>query len=378
MYPRARHVVAEQAARSSKSMHVAMPDTVPAPVASAGSLRRCRRPIPALGALLALLPALVAAVRQEAEAVGSLDVVAEGRAVAAQLAAGETGALWERMTPELQGLFGSADGLAAFRRQVEAQLGTEQEVLDEEEDRAEGVRIYVRTARYEKLGTPILLRVVLDAQGAIAGMLVRPVPTEAPSEHLERETKTALSLPFEGEWHVFWGGRTLAQNYHAAYPDQRFAYDILALVDGKSHTGEGTRNEDYHCWDRAILAPGAGKVVAAVDGVEDNVPSRMNPRQPVGNLVVIDHGNGEFSFLAHLREGTVAVEVGQEVTAGTPLGRCGNSGNSSEPHLHYHLQDTPEFGKGVGLPAQFLDYVADGGPVARGEPVKGQAVRPAP
>jgi murein DD-endopeptidase MepM/ murein hydrolase activator NlpD len=98
----------------------------------------------------------------------------------------------------------------------------------------------------------------------------------------------------------------------------------------------------------------------------------------VGNHVIIDHGNGEFSLLAHLRRGTLAVELGQTVTAATPLGRCGHSGNTSEPHLHYHLQDTAVFGKGVGLPAQFQGYVADGEAVARGEPVKGQTIRRGP
>jgi murein DD-endopeptidase MepM/ murein hydrolase activator NlpD len=66
------------------------------------------------------------------------------------------------------------------------------------------------------------------------------------------------------------------------------------------------------------------------------------------------------------------------VARGQRLGECGNSGNSSEPHLHYQLQDGPEMGPSAGLPAQFTDYLADGQPVARGEPVRGQAIRPAP
>jgi murein DD-endopeptidase MepM/ murein hydrolase activator NlpD len=306
------------------------------------------------------------------------DTIDQGRSVAAQVAAGESDALFARMTTEMRGAFGGVDGLKTFLAQVADQLGAERAVLSETEERAPGVHVYVRTSRHEKLEIPIVLQVAFNSKGAVAGMFVRPVQTEAQSEHLERETVAALSLPFEGEWDVFWGGRSVAQNYHAAHADQRFAYDILALVDGTSHTGEGKRNEDYHCWDRAIRSPGVGKVVAAVDGVEDNAPGVMNPRQPVGNHVIIDHGNGEFSFLAHFRKGTLAVDVGQDVTAATLLGRCGNSGNSSEPHLHYHLQDTAVFGKGVGLPSQFLDYVADGEPVARGEPVRGQSIRRAP
>ncbi|MCE7033233.1 M23 family metallopeptidase, partial [Lysobacter sp. GX 14042] len=77
----------------------------------------------------------------------------------------------------------------------------------------------------------------------------------------------------------------------------------------------------------------------------------------------------------HLRQDSVAVEAGQQVAAGDELGRCGNSGNTSEPHLHFHLQDSPVFGEGLGLPAFFNDYTADGEAVERGEPVQGQVVR---
>ena len=94
----------------------------------------------------------------------------------------------------------------------------------------------------------------------------------------------------------------------------------------------------------------------------------------MGNHVIIDHGNGEFSFLAHFKKGTVAVKPGDAVKSSDLLGLAGNSGNSSEPHVHYHLQDTAVFGKGRGFPAPFNDYIADGKPVARGEPVKGQTI----
>ena len=102
----------------------------------------------------------------------------------------------------------------------------------------------------------------------------------------------------------------------------------------------------------------------------------MNPAQPAGNHVVIDHGNGEYSLLAHFRRGTVTVHAGDRVKAGELLGHCGNSGNSSEPHLHIHLQNASKFGSGEGLPMQFRDYCANGKPVATGEPRKGQTIGP--
>ncbi|HEX6938406.1 MAG TPA: M23 family metallopeptidase [Longimicrobiales bacterium] len=118
-------------------------------------------------------------------------------------------------------------------------------------------------------------------------------------------------------------------------------------------------------------------VAASRDGIEDNRPGVLNAAEPLGNHVVLGHGNGEYSFLAHLRKGSVRVRVGDRVSAGDRVGECGNSGDSSEPHLHYHLQTTPDFGRGAGLPAQFREYVAGGEPVERGEPVQGQRIRPA-
>ena len=76
-----------------------------------------------------------------------------------------------------------------------------------------------------------------------------------------------------------------------------------------------------------------------------------------------------------LLNGSVAVEPGDSVSAGDRLGLCGNSGNTSEPHLHFHVQDKPRFGQGNGKPAFFNDYLADGEFVERGEPTRGQSVQ---
>jgi murein DD-endopeptidase MepM/ murein hydrolase activator NlpD len=100
----------------------------------------------------------------------------------------------------------------------------------------------------------------------------------------------------------------------------------------------------------------------------------MNEEQVLGNHVIIDHGNQEFSFLCHLQNGSVTVKPGQTLAAGDALGRCGNSGRSSEPHLHYHMQNKPEPFRGEGLPAQFSNYRAGDTVVPRGEPKRGETV----
>jgi hypothetical protein len=70
------------------------------------------------------------------------------------------------------------------------------------------------------------------------------------------------------------------------------------------------------------------------------------------------------------------VSTGQQVRAGDVPGLCGNSGNTTEPHLHFHLQDGPNLGEALGLPVTFVDYVSNGQPVSEGTPVQGELLRP--
>lgn len=310
---------------------------------------------------------------------------AGGRLQGAELTAAFYGnridSVWERMSPQMQAALGSRDRLADFRNEIEAQLGAETAVIEETVDSEHGHSIYQRRARFEKAPMVILVQWAVDPQGRVAGFFVRPdqAPRQeaAGSEYLDHETRTTLGLPFDDEFLVFWGGRSVEQNYHAVDGNQRFALDLLVMRDGSSHVGDGRRNDDYHCFGKPILAPAAGTVVEAIDGIEDNVPGQTNPQQITGNRVIIDHGNDEYSVLAHLRNGSLHVAPGDAVAAGEQVGECGNSGNSSEPHLHYQLQNGPRFGEAAGLPAQFSAYVADGQRVSRGEPIKGQRIRPA-
>jgi hypothetical protein len=328
---------------------------------------------------LTLFAAAPAPAQQEAQQEDA-DVLERGRELTEAFYQGELAEVVEAFNDDMRSALGGVEGLDTFRDQVLAQLGTETEVLDEQVTSPAGHRVYQRSARFERGPGSVVVLWAFDGDGRVAGFSIRPEqgePEEAPTRHLDYRTKTPLRLPFDDEWTVVWGGRTVDQNYHAAHVDQRFAYDLLVVADGSRHTSAGAANEDYHCFRRPVLAPGPGTVAVVRDGVADNTPGEMNPGVPPGNHVVLDHGNGEYSFLAHFQEGTLRVAVGDTVAPGDTLGLCGNSGNSSEPHLHYHLQDTPTFGKGEGLPTQFLDYLADDEPVARGEPVQGQRIRPA-
>ncbi|CAH1207781.1 hypothetical protein PAECIP111893_02779 [Paenibacillus plantiphilus] len=180
-----------------------------------------------------------------------------------------------------------------------------------------------------------------DQEGTIIGIQIQPVTSYPESD--AAKTKLSYGLPFKGEWLVFWGGDNEMHNYHYAIEGQRYAYDLIMAKDEYSFNGDPALNESYYAFGQAMLAPGDGKVVIAVNDIADNEPvGTMNSSQPAGNYVVIDHGNGEFSYLAHLQQGSVKVKKGERVKKGQEIGLCGNSGNSSEPHLHFQVSDGPD------------------------------------
>ncbi len=149
---------------------------------------------------------------------------------------------------------------------------------------------------------------------------------EYKSPYLNYQTKTDLELPFEGEWYVAAGGRTIKQNHHFGNREEKFAMDIIQQVDGKSFAGNGKQNEDYYCFGKTVNAPGSGKIVFMENNVYDNVPGELNRKQPNGNYVIIDHENGEYSILAHFKKSSIIVQKGDYVNKGQELGKIGNSG----------------------------------------------------
>jgi hypothetical protein len=193
---------------------------------------------------------------------------------------------------------------------------------------------------------------------------------------LNYQTITELELPFENEWYIGAGGRSILQNHHfIPHRNQRYAMDISQIMDGAFFSGDGTSNEDHYCFGKRLNASGDGKIIALENNIEDNIPGVFNTEQQLGNYVIIDHLNGEFSFMVHFKQHSIVVSVGDTVTRGQEIGKTGNSGNSSSPHLHYHLQTTSELLNGLGLPAQFINYYADDEFIDRGEPVRNQFVR---
>ena len=200
-------------------------------------------------------------------------------------------------------------------------------------------------------------KITLDASDKISGLSVTP-PGSGPAVESTAvpRSRTPMQLPFRGEWYVFWGGDNEEVNYHISVRGQRRAADLLIKgADGLSHKDTGHRNEDYFVYGQEILAAATGTVVTAIDGVPDNEPGSMNALCAVGNCLIIDQGSNEYAVYAHLKPGSLRVHRGDKVRQGQVLALCGNSGNSSEPHLHFHVQDNAVLQDGAGITPYFTN-----------------------
>ena len=90
-----------------------------------------------------------------------------------------------------------------------------------------------------------------------------------------------------------------------------------------------------------------------INGVDDNRPHAPNPFDRLGNAVMIEHSTNEYSVIGHLMKDSIVVQVGERVAPGLPIGRCGNSGDSSQPSVYFHLQDSPDLLSGSGYKPLF-------------------------
>ncbi len=197
---------------------------------------------------------------------------------------------------------------------------------------------------------------------------------------LAGRTTPVFSPPLEGEGWLAVNGCCRPDGVHRSavlevngslYDSQRFAIDWMRInEDGQIVVDDPSENENYVNYGAKVMAAADGVVVGMLDELEDNVPGQLPDPNSItlknvdGNHVVIDHGNGLYSFYAHLQRGSVEVEVGDEVQAGDQLGLLGNTGNSSAPHLHFHVMAGPSPVGSDGLPyvldSFLLAGVADG------------------
>ncbi|MDG1571068.1 peptidoglycan DD-metalloendopeptidase family protein [Robiginitalea sp. M366] len=281
------------------------------------------------------------------QVLGAQQEQARFRAVAAAFQAayneGAYGKIFERFDSLMQAGLPLERTEELFGKQVRATAG---QLRSLEFSRLQGPA-HVYKATFD--GAVLDLILSLDVRDRINGLYLRPHTPDSSDKApvLERNT-TPMALPFRGEWFVFWGGEDELTNYHMGNVNQQYAYDILKVANGSSHNGDPTRNENYYAFGQEILAPCDAEVVLAIDGVPDNIPGETNPIHMTGNTLVLKTPAGEFILMAHLKEGSLKVRKGQAVRRGEVLAQCGNSGNSTEAHLHLQLQNTRDFHKATG------------------------------
>lgn len=162
------------------------------------------------------------------------------------------------------------------------------------------------------------------------------------NEHLYK-----LALPFKGEWNV-------SQGYDGTITHLGKWSKALDFVikDEKDNTyrlpvsaRENFGKEHFYCYNQEVYAPYDGFVYDIINNVPDNDIGDMDTNNNWGNSIIINHLNGLYSQISHIKRDTFGVYVGQFVTKGTYLGLCGNSGRSPEPHIHFQLQTSPALGE---------------------------------
>ncbi|MGZ5404600.1 MAG: M23 family metallopeptidase [Nocardioides sp.] len=153
-----------------------------------------------------------------------------------------------------------------------------------------------------------------------------------------RTEAVVLDSPLAGEWFVLNGGHSVLLNGHSA--NESNAVDFVRLGrNGRTHTGGSNAPlSDYAGFGWPVLAPADGRIVDVTDGYADNQPGTNGDQ---ANQLVIDIGGGLFVSMAHLKQDSVTVRVGDVVRQGQPLAAVGNNGHSNEPHLHLQVQDSP-------------------------------------
>jgi Peptidase family M23 len=148
---------------------------------------------------------------------------------------------------------------------------------------------------------------------------------------------------------------------------QRYAIDWVQIgEDNKTYHGDAKDNHSYHCFGVEALAVADGLVAEVKDGIPENTPNEASMAVPItlatiaGNHVNLDLGGGVYAMYAHLQPGSIRVKLGERVKRDRVIGLVGNTGNSSEPHLHFQLMDRNSPLGSEGLPYALPEYVVRG------------------
>jgi len=196
-----------------------------------------------------------------------------------------------------------------------------------------------------------------------------------PPTIVDKHPVVVISSPLAGEDWLAGNGpsnnsvhrRALIPINGHAYISQRFAIDwVQVYPDGKTYRGDPSDNKNYRAYGTEIHAVADGVVTQVGEGIPQNTPGAKSLAVPItletigGNHVIMEIGNGLFAFYAHMQPGSLRVKVGDKVTRGQVLGLLGNTGNSSEPHLHFQICSANSELGSEGLPYVFASFEVQG------------------
>src|SRR5580704_2527010 len=194
---------------------------------------------------------------------------------------------------------------------------------------------------------------------------------DTPATPVDKKPVVVIGAPLTGDEWVAANGpsntsghrRALIPVNGRAYISQRYAIDWVELYpDGKTYQGDPADNKNYRAYGHEIHAVADGIVTETKDGLPQNTPGAKSLAIPItletigGNHVITDMGNGLYAFYAHMQPGTLRVKVGDKVHRGQVLGLLGNTGNSSEPHLHFDICNASSMLACEGFPYVFASF----------------------
>ncbi|WP_298332187.1 M23 family metallopeptidase [Haloactinopolyspora sp.] len=204
----------------------------------------------------------------------------------------------------------------------------------------------------------------------------------------------AVRAPVQGRWLAMNSPATKVPSHGTRAYGQSHAVDLVFDPEDRPRpefgAGAGMRPpSDFPAFGQPVLAPVAGRVVGVRDDARDHrsrsrwwavlymlvegmIREIGGARHIVGNHIVIDTGDGCFALVAHLRRDSAEVGIGDVVQAGQRLGQCGNSGNSSEPHVHVQLMDRASLSAARGMPMIFTGVTVGSAPGPVGMPANGE------
>jgi hypothetical protein len=205
--------------------------------------------------------------------------------------------------------------------------------------------------------------------------LIDSFAVDGPELAVDPRRATVLAPPLRGDGWLAANGCCSPDSGHRAVriavdgahfaKTEMFSIDWIRLHDGRLFAGDGARSEQWFGYGAEVLAVADGTVVAVRDGLPEETPNEpvqhvKQPGDAGGNSVVLAIAPGVYAFYAHLQPGSITVKEGDRVTAGEPIGLLGNSGQSTAPHLHVLLIDSPDPVTANSLPMVFDRYTLVG------------------